>query len=208
MVAVKHGRCAFQIPEPLLTVPCLPFYSLPQSCLSPFTSCCFPFHQLDVACVFLHGLRRTMAAYDWGLNIVATSSSSTGPNDAIRLASVHQTPQTATLTAAKHPCYLFTPIRTTLVCSLSITLKKFVCCVFESNSLHCYIVLYLGFSEVPLAVQTNQRRSQCEGPREKRQDLRERKDAAVPPVRIAERKKGERSFHSEKSLQGKLGIGQ
>ena len=53
-----------------------------------------------------------------------------------------------------------------------------------------YFVLYLTTCKVPRIVQTIQRRSHCDKPREKRQDFRQRMDAAKRLVKIVERTDG------------------
>src|SRR5688572_7511726 len=58
------------------------------------------------------------------------------------------------------------------------------------------LVLYLSIYIAPLAVHTNQRRSQCERPREKKEVFRQRKEALGPPVNKQERVKGGSCFHS------------
>src|SRR5688572_26766820 len=55
--------------------------------------------------------------------------------------------------------------------------------------LYC-IVLYISIYITPLAVHTNQRRSQCERPREKKEVLRQPKEAFGQPVNKEERIEG------------------
>src|SRR6218665_2754671 len=57
------------------------------------------------------------------------------------------------------------------------------------TSLYC-IVLYLYISIALLAVHTNQKRFQCQRPREKRAVLRERKEALGSPVNKVDRVEG------------------
>src|SRR6218665_3911081 len=57
------------------------------------------------------------------------------------------------------------------------------CIVLHCIVLHC-IVLYLNIYIALLKVHTNQKRFQCERPREKRPVLRERKDTLGSPVNI------------------------
>src|SRR5688572_9098528 len=68
--------------------------------------------------------------------------------------------------------------------------------------LYC-IVLYLSIYIAPLAVHTNQRRSQCERPREKKEVFRQRKEALGPPVNKQERVKGGSWFHSAGPMKAK-----
>jgi len=62
------------------------------------------------------------------------------------------------------------------------------------------IVLYLYIYIALLAVHTNQKRFQCERPREKRAVLRERKEALGSPVKKVDRVEG-RSWYEYPSLQ-------
>ena len=62
--------------------------------------------------------------------------------------------------------------------------------------LYC-IALYLYIYMALLAVLTNQKRFQCERPREKRAVLRERKEATGSPVNEVDRIEGRRWFQSE-----------
>ena len=71
--------------------------------------------------------------------------------------------------------------------------------------LYC-IVLYLSIYIAPLAVHTNQRRSQCERPREKKEVFRQRKEALGPPVNKQERVKGGSRFHSAGPMKAKARV--
>src|SRR5688572_28679897 len=69
-----------------------------------------------------------------------------------------------------------------------------------------YIVLYLSIYIAPLAVHTNQRRSQCERPREKKEVFRQRKEALGPPDNKQERVKGGSWFHSAGPMKAKARV--
>src|SRR5688572_4801887 len=71
--------------------------------------------------------------------------------------------------------------------------------------LYC-IVLYLSIYIASLAVHTNQRRSQCERPKEKKEVFRQRKEALGPPVNKQERVKGGSWFHSAGPMKAKACI--
>src|SRR6218665_2717289 len=64
------------------------------------------------------------------------------------------------------------------------------------SKLYC-IVLYLYIYIALVAVHTNQKRFQCERPREKRAVLRERKEALGSPVNKVDRVEGRSWFQSE-----------
>src|SRR5688572_10380041 len=68
------------------------------------------------------------------------------------------------------------------------------------------IVLYLSIYIAPLTVHTNQRRSQCERPREKKEVFRQRKEALGPPVNKQERVKGGSWFHSAGPMNAKARV--
>ena len=53
---------------------------------------------------------------------------------------------------------------------------------------------------------TNQRRSQCERPKEKKTVLRQRKEVLGPPARRAEHVDGESWFHSAGPIQAKARV--
>src|ERR1043165_9058729 len=71
------------------------------------------------------------------------------------------------------------------------------------KTIYMCIVLYLSIYIAPLAVHTNQRRSQCERPREKKEVLRQRKEALGPPVNKQERVKEGSWFHSAGPMKAK-----
>src|SRR6218665_534403 len=71
--------------------------------------------------------------------------------------------------------------------------------------LYC-IVLYLYIYIVLLAVHTNQKRFQCERPREKRAVLRERKEALGSPVNKVDRVEGRSWFQSEGPMIAKARV--
>src|ERR1043165_5899834 len=73
------------------------------------------------------------------------------------------------------------------------------------EKLYC-IVLYLSIYIAPLAVHTNQRRSQCERPREKKEVFRQRKEALGPPFNKQERVKGGSWFHSAGPMKAKAHV--
>jgi len=59
---------------------------------------------------------------------------------------------------------------------------------------------------VPLAVHSNQRGSQCERPREKKEVFRQRKEALGSPVNKQERVKGGSRFHSAGPMKAKARV--
>src|SRR6218665_2487468 len=76
---------------------------------------------------------------------------------------------------------------------------------FNIPSLYC-IVLYLKIYIALLAVHTNQKRFQCERPREKKAVLRERKDALGTPVNKVDRVEGMSWFQSEGPMIAKARV--
>src|SRR6218665_194682 len=70
------------------------------------------------------------------------------------------------------------------------------CIVLYCIVLYC-IVLYLYIYIALLAVHINQKRFQCESPREKRAVLREQKEALGSPVNKVDRAEGRSWFQSE-----------
>jgi len=71
--------------------------------------------------------------------------------------------------------------------------------------LYC-IVLYLYIYIALLAVHTNQKRFQCERPKEKKAVLRERKDALGTPVNKVDQVEGRSLFQSEGSMIAKARV--
>src|SRR6218665_862469 len=68
------------------------------------------------------------------------------------------------------------------------------------------IVLYLVIYIAPLAVHSNQKRFQCERPREKRAALRERKKTLGSPVNKVDRVEGRSWFQSEGPMIAKARV--
>ncbi|PGH37776.1 MAG: hypothetical protein CRN43_19135 [Candidatus Nephrothrix sp. EaCA] len=68
------------------------------------------------------------------------------------------------------------------------------------------IVLYLYIYIALLSVHTNQKRFQCERPREKRAVLRERKEALGSPVNKVDRVEGRSWFESEGPMIAKARV--
>src|SRR5688572_12789053 len=66
-------------------------------------------------------------------------------------------------------------------------------------------VLYLSIYIAHLEGHTNQRRSQCERPREKKEVLRQRTEALCPPVNKQERVEGS-WFHSAGPMKAKARV--
>src|SRR6218665_474121 len=73
------------------------------------------------------------------------------------------------------------------------------------RQLYC-IVLYLYIYIALLAVHTNQKRFQCERPREKKAVLREQKDALGTPVNKVDRVEGRSWFQSEGPMIAKARV--
>jgi len=71
--------------------------------------------------------------------------------------------------------------------------------------LYC-TVLYLYIYIALIAVHTNQKRFQCERPREKRAVLRERKEALCSPVNKVDRVEGRSWFQSEGPMIAKARV--
>src|SRR6218665_1899592 len=80
-----------------------------------------------------------------------------------------------------------------------------ICCTRLNKVLYCN-VLYLYIYIALLAVHTNQKRFQCERPREKRAVLRERKEALGSPVNKVDRVEGRSWFQSEGPMIAKVCI--
>ena|SRR6218665_2406903 len=68
------------------------------------------------------------------------------------------------------------------------------------------IVLYLYLYIALLAVHTNQKRFQCERPREKRAVLRERRETLGSPVNKVDRVEGKSWFQSERPMIAKARV--
>src|SRR6218665_432908 len=82
------------------------------------------------------------------------------------------------------PTYIYTYIHTYVHTYVRTYVRMYVCmyiCMYIYACMHC-IVLYRFIYIALLAVHTNQKRFQCERPREKRAVLRERKEALGSPV--------------------------
>jgi len=92
-----------------------------------------------------------------------------------------------------------------LFCNLA-WLISFLLIVFVYMFVLYCIVLYLSIYIAPLAVHTNQRRSQCERPTEKIEVLRQRKEALGAPVNKQERVKEGSWFHSSGPMKAKVRI--
>src|SRR5688572_9534278 len=88
-----------------------------------------------------------------------------------------------------------------LVCQGLVLVRSSYSCIV----LYC-IVLYLSIYIAPLAVHTNQRRSQCERHREKKEVFRQRKEALGPPVNKQERVKGGSWFQSAGPMKAKARV--
>ena len=76
---------------------------------------------------------------------------------------------------------------------------------YYPHIVHC-IVLYLSIYIAPLTMHINQRRSQCEKPREKKEVFRQRKEALGPLVNKQERVKGGSWFHSAGPMKAKARV--
>src|SRR6218665_635141 len=82
---------------------------------------------------------------------------------------------------------------------------RFVSFIHSISLLYC-IVLYLYIYIALLAEHTNQKRFQCERPREKRAVLRERKEALGSPVNKVDRVEGRSWFQSEGPMIAKARV--
>src|SRR6218665_2058385 len=94
------------------------------------------------------------------------------------------------------------------VCLLSgpITILGLILCTHSfSIALYC-TVLYQYIYIALLSVHTNQKRFQCERPREKRAVLRERKEALGLPVNKVDRVEGSSWFQSEGPMIAKARV--
>src|SRR6218665_2966155 len=81
------------------------------------------------------------------------------------------------------------------------------CCRNSIRSIVLYCILfYLSIYIALLAVHTNQKRFQCERPREKRAVLRERKEALGSPVNKVDRVVRRSWFQSEGSMIAKARV--
>ena len=84
---------------------------------------------------------------------------------------------------------------------LRMSIIMYVCTVIM-HLLYCIYTFYV----VLFAMHTNQKRFQCERPREKRAVLRERKEALGSPVNKVDRVEGRSWFQSEGTMIAKARV--